>query len=88
MPYLILPLSAPFYPVNVLPVWAQLIAFCLPTTYLFEGIRMLAFENTVPIAYLIISFILTCMYIVLAILFFNFTFKKSKEKGLARLEQE
>lgn len=88
IPYLILPLSAPFYPINVLPVWAQLIAFCLPTTYLFEGIRMLAFENTVPIAYLIISFILTCMYIILAILFFNFTFKKSKEKGLARLEQE
>ena len=88
VPYLILPLSAPFYPLNVLPLWTQKIALCLPTTYLFEGVRMLAFENTIPIAYLVISFILTCIYIILAILFFNFTFKKSKEKGLARLEQE
>jgi ABC-2 type transport system permease protein len=88
IPYLILPLSAPWYPIEVLPGWAQYIAYCLPTTYLFEGVRNTAFGNPMPIAYLIISFILSCIYIAIAILFFNRMFKKSKEKGLAHLEQE
>ena len=88
IPYLIIPLSAPWYPVAVLPRWAQYIAHCLPTTYLFEGIHKLNFEGSIPIEYLAISFILTLVYAILAILFFDFMFKKSREKGLAHLEQE
>lgn len=88
VPYLILPLSAPFYPVSALPIWAQYIALSLPTTYLFESVRLIAFAQTIPTLHLIISCTLTGIYSVLAILFFNFTFKKSKENGLARLEQE
>ena len=88
VPYLILPLSAPWYPVCVLPAWAQYIAYCLPTTYLFEGIRNITFGGSMPLAYLLISFILSCVYVILSILFFNMMFRKSKDKGLAHLEQE
>lgn len=88
VPYLILPLSAPWYPVSVLPVWAQYVAYCLPTTYLFEGVRKIAAGSTIPVEYLVISSILTLVYIILTILFFNKMFKKSREKGLAHLEQE
>jgi ABC-2 type transport system permease protein len=88
IPYLILPLSAPFYPIAALPVWAQGISYCLPTTYIFEGIRLLIYGNPVPTSYLAMSFILTCIYLILAVLFFNRMFKQSKEKGLAKLEQE
>ncbi len=88
MPYLILPLSAPFYPVQVLPVWAQFISYCLPTTYIFEGIRQWVYGGCLQVSYVIMSFVLTCIYAIFAVLFFNLMFKKSKEKGLARLEQE
>lgn len=88
IPYLILPLSAPFYPVSVLPVWAQYIAYCLPPTYIFEELRNVAVGQTMALAPFLISFILSCGYVVLAIFFFNYMFKKSKEVGLARLEQE
>lgn len=88
IPYLILPLSAPFYPIAALPVWAQYISYCLPTTYIFEGIRLLIYGKSVPTSYLAMSFVLTCIYLILAVLFFNRMFKQSKEKGLAKLEQE
>jgi len=35
---------------------------------------------------LVVSFFLNVFYLVLAILFFKYIFKKSKEKGLGRLE--
>ena len=88
IPYLILPLSAPWYPISVLPAWAQYIAYCLPTTYLFEGIHRLTFDGTLPIKYITISFILTATYAIITIIFFGKMFKKSKEKSLALLEQD
>jgi len=39
IPFLLQPFSCAFYPLDVLPVWAQWIARCLPATYLFEGLR-------------------------------------------------
>ncbi len=37
--FLLLPLCAVYYPVAVLPVWLQPVAWCLPPTYVFEGMR-------------------------------------------------
>lgn len=88
VPYIVLPLSAPFYAVEALPKWAQCIAYCLPTTYLFEAVREIALGKAMPFAYLGISFILTLIYGLAVIFFFKAMFKMSKQKGLARLEQD
>ncbi len=37
--FMLLPLCAVYYPVAVLPVWLQPVAWCLPPTYVFEGMR-------------------------------------------------
>src|SRR3954465_8850993 len=42
----IMPLACVYYPVSVLPVWLQYIAWTLPPTYVFEGMRALLIENT------------------------------------------
>jgi ABC-2 type transport system permease protein len=39
--FLILPLACVYYPASVLPPWLQVIAWCLPPTYVFEGMREL-----------------------------------------------
>ena len=39
MPFFVQPISAVFYPVDVLPDWLQRIALCLPSTHVFEGMR-------------------------------------------------
>jgi ABC-2 type transport system permease protein len=84
--YLFAPFSAVYYPVSALPFWAQKIAYCLPTTYIFEGMRRILYEHTFSLRMLIISFILNIFYLILSLLFFRFMFHKSRDKGLARLE--
>src|SRR6201999_2361943 len=41
----IMPLSCIYYPVSVLPHWLQYVAWALPPTYVFEGMRALLMEH-------------------------------------------
>jgi ABC-2 type transport system permease protein len=80
------PFSAVFYPIHVLPTWAQIIGWCLPTTYIFEGMRMILSTGTFPGHYFWISLGLNLLLLALSLLLFRHMFKKSRAKGLARLE--
>jgi ABC-2 type transport system permease protein len=42
----LMPLACVYYPVSVLPTWLQYIAWALPPTYVFEGMRALLFDHT------------------------------------------
>jgi ABC-2 type transport system permease protein len=44
--FLFLPLTCVYYPVAVLPSWMQAVAWALPPTYVFEGMRALLIEHT------------------------------------------
>src|SRR5215470_8203703 len=44
--FLFLPLACVYYPVAVLPAWLQAVAWSLPPTYVFEGMRALLFDHT------------------------------------------
>ena len=44
--FLIMPVSAVFYPVAVLPPFIQPIAWALPPTYVFEGLRAILIDHT------------------------------------------
>jgi ABC-2 type transport system permease protein len=41
----ILPLACVYYPVTVLPHWLQVVAWALPPTYVFEGMRALLIDH-------------------------------------------
>jgi ABC-2 type transport system permease protein len=41
----ILPLACVYYPVSVLPHWLQIVAWTLPPTYVFEGMRGLLIDH-------------------------------------------
>lgn len=84
--YLFAPFSAVFYPVAILPFWAQKIAWSLPTTYIFEGMRKILSNEPMPHSYLWIALCLSLLYLFLAMALFRFMFSKSRVKGLARLE--
>ncbi len=84
--FLFAPFSAVFYPVHVLPGWAQNISWCLPTTYIFEGMRSILATGEFPLKNFTLSFGLSILYLTLSICLFKFMFKKSLAKGLARLE--
>ena len=40
-----MPLACVYYPVTVLPHWLQYVAWTLPPTYVFEGMRALLMEH-------------------------------------------
>jgi len=43
--FLLVPLTCVYYPVAVLPPWLQIIAWLLPPTYVFEGMRALLIDH-------------------------------------------
>ena len=43
--FLFMPLTCVYYPVTTLPVWLQPVAWALPPTYVFEGMRALLIDK-------------------------------------------
>ncbi len=84
--YMFAPFSAVFYPVSALPAWAQKISWCLPTTYVFEGMRSILRGGPFPWSNAWISLGLNMVYLVMSICVFYWAFEKSRSKGLARFE--
>lgn len=80
------PFSAVFYPVSALPLWAQTISWCLPTTYIFEGMRALLDQQPFPLHTFWMSMGLNILFLYSSIWLFYVMFEKSRQKGLGRLE--
>jgi len=80
------PFSAVFYPVSILPAWAQIISWSLPTTYIFEGMRSILHNGAFPVQFFWISISLNIIFLAASIALFKFMFEKSRDKGLSRLE--
>src|SRR3989344_4469201 len=83
--YIIVPFSAIYYPLTILPLWAEKLALLVPSSYIFEAMRQHIATGTISADKIIMSFALNIIYLVLSILLFVYCFKKSKEKGLGRL---
>ena len=43
--FALMPLACVYYPVSVLPYWLQYVAWALPPTYVFEGMRALLIDH-------------------------------------------
>jgi len=81
----IAPFSAIYYPVSILPNWAQKVAMIVPTSYVFEGAREVMNKGYLDLNKLYISLILNLIYLPLAIFFLKKSFDKALEKGLVSL---
>jgi ABC-2 type transport system permease protein len=82
VPFLIQPISAVFYPVSVLPLWLQPVAWALPSTYVFEGMRAVLQGGHIPAVYLVKAFGLNLVFLALAAAFFAWMFEHAREHGL------
>ena len=60
--FLILPLSCVYYPVSVLPEWLQPVAWLLPPTYVFEGLRALIIDQVIRADLMVEAFGLNALY--------------------------
>lgn len=76
------PLSGVYYPVDVLPAWLQPVAWALPSTYVFEGMRAVLFQHAVRYDLMVAATALNLLYLLAATLFFLAMFHIARQRGL------
>jgi ABC-2 type transport system permease protein len=75
------PFSAVFYPVSVLPWFVQPLAFILPTSHVFEGMRGILLNGEVVWSQLALAFVLNVLWLCAAVLLFNWQFRQARISG-------
>lgn len=79
---LFMPVSAVFYPVDVLPDFLQAVARWIPSSYVFEGMREILASGNFPLSDFLWALGLNAVYLCGAFLFFNWNFRIVKRRGL------
>lgn len=82
---IISPFSAIYYPLSILPEWAQKVAIVIPTSYVFEGAREVISTGILDWNKVIISLALNAVYLAMAFLFLRLSFSKLLQRGLVKL---
>jgi len=83
---IIMPFSAIYYPVKVLPQWAQTIAHVVPTSYIFEGVRYFQATGKMDTQGILVSLTLNIFYFLISLYFLNKSFTRVLKIGLNSLQ--
>jgi ABC-2 type transport system permease protein len=79
---LLMPLSCVFYPLKSLPHFLQRVAWVLPTTHSFEGMRQVIEQGVFSASHFKWGVELNVIYFILAALFFRWMFESARARGL------
>lgn len=79
--FLIQPVSGVWYPVDVLPGWLQPVAWALPTTHVFEGMRAVLITGIFRWDLFASAFALNILYLGLGFGAFLFAFARARQRG-------
>ncbi|NYZ13444.1 ABC transporter permease [Azospirillum sp. RWY-5-1] len=79
--FLLAPVSAVYYPVTVLPEWLQWVAFLLPSSHVFEGMRGVLFDGAVRWGELAWAVALNGLYMAAGVATFLFAFRQARVRG-------
>ena len=81
MMFLIMPVICVYYPVSVLPYWLQYVAWALPPTYVFEGMRALILEQVFRADLMLAAFALNAAYFAVSVIVFLQLLKSARRNG-------
>jgi ABC-2 type transport system permease protein len=79
--FVMLPLACIYYPVTVLPYWLQYVAWALPPTYVFEGMRALLIEGVFRTDLMLDSLVLNAVLFIASFLIFLALLRSAKRHG-------
>jgi ABC-2 type transport system permease protein len=82
LPFLLQPFSAVFYPVSVLPFAMQMVAWAIPCTYVFEGMRQVIRTGIIPWDRLAWALGLNILYMAAATSLLMYVFNVARDRGL------
>ena len=79
--FAVMPLACIYYPVSVLPVWLQYVAWALPPTYVFEGMRALLIDRTFRADLMLDSLLINAVLFIASFLIFLALLRSAKRHG-------
>jgi ABC-2 type transport system permease protein len=79
--FLFLPLTCVYYPVGVLPHWLQYVAWSLPPTYVFEGMRALVIDRVFRADLMLEALAFNVVLFVIASVAFLKLLESAREQG-------
>jgi ABC-2 type transport system permease protein len=82
VPFMIQPVAAVFYPVDVLPGWLQWVALAMPPAHVFEGMRAQLAHAATPWHHLAWAAGLNTLFLIASGLLFARTLVSAREHGL------
>ena len=79
--FIFLPLTCVYYPVAVLPDWLQVVAWLLPPTYVFEGMRALLIDHAFRADLMLQALALNVVFFIAAVAAFLALLKSARKHG-------
>jgi ABC-2 type transport system permease protein len=79
--FLFLPLTCVYYPVSVLPEYLQYVAWALPPTYVFEGMRALLMDHVFRSDLMLQALALNAVMMIVAVIAFIRLLDSARDQG-------
>ncbi|MCI0400417.1 MAG: ABC transporter permease [Gammaproteobacteria bacterium] len=80
--FAIAPISGIYYPISTLPHWLQSVAWAIPSSYVFEGMRAVLFEHRFDRELFLNAVVLNSVYLAVGIIVFFWVFRIARVRGL------
>jgi ABC-2 type transport system permease protein len=79
--FILAPVSAIYYPVSILPWWLQDVAWCLPSTHVFEGMRTVMFQHRFPLDHFFAAVALDIVWLAAGGIIFLVFMRQARRRG-------
>jgi ABC-2 type transport system permease protein len=79
--FALMPLACVYYPVHVLPLWLQYIAWTLPPTYVFEGMRTVLIDHVFRADLMLLALAINAALLVASFAAFLALLRSAKRNG-------
>ncbi len=76
------PISGIYYPISVLPAWLRGVAWWLPTSHVFEGMRAVMLDGVFRWDYLWTTVVLNAAYLAAGVAVFLASFNGARKRGM------
>ncbi len=80
--FAIAPFSGIYYPLSVMPEWLQAIAWGMPSSHIFEGMRSVLIDKTFRWDLMINAVSLNALYLLIGAGVFSYFFRIARRRGL------
>jgi ABC-2 type transport system permease protein len=80
------PFAGVYYPISVLPHWAQVVAHWVPVSYVFEAMRAVISGSPLPLSNLFWPFMLCLIYFMITLAMLYSSYRAILKRGLISVE--